>query len=333
MEDSSNMNKAGYPMVSVVMPSYNAERYIYEAVESILNQDYPNFELVIVDDASTDSTADIIGQFQDKRLKFFRNSSNHGIAYTTNKAIGYSSGWYIALMDDDDISLPQRLSVEVDFLQNHLDIAIVGSSASHINEEGKLINTGGTPHYNPKYIKAWLLFHCLDFHNGTAMMRREIFTSLRLSYRDGCHGMQDYFFYIQASKKVSISSIDECLMKYRIHDKNTTNLEMDKNKIIREKLYSAFQYYSLLCSGFTLKPVDRRLLTSLLRENGYECRSWYEFCALRSVLIDILNQAVALDIDWYDELEIVCKQILGRAMRRIDDFIRGELVYYGDKDL
>ena len=97
-----NMDKK--PLVSVIMPAYNGEKYIGAAIESILNQTYDNFELVIIEDKSTDNTLKVIQEYNDSRISLFLNSSNRGIAYSTNLGIAKSKGEYIALLDDDDLA-------------------------------------------------------------------------------------------------------------------------------------------------------------------------------------------------------------------------------------
>lgn len=97
------------PLVSVIMPAYNGEKYIGDAIESILNQTYDNFELIIVEDKSTDHTLDVIHGYEDSRISLYLNECNRGIAYSTNLGIEQSKGKYIALLDDDDMSASRRL--------------------------------------------------------------------------------------------------------------------------------------------------------------------------------------------------------------------------------
>ena len=320
-----SQRKSAYPLVSVIMPAYNAEKYIDDAISSVLNQNYPNLELIVIDDASTDATVSRIETIDDSRLHLYCNTVNRGIAYTTNRAISNSRGVFIALMDDDDISLADRLSVEVEYLMMHPMVSIVGASTNTIDAEGRLLSVGREPRNNPKYIRAMLLFQCLDFFNGTAMFRREVFEEGNLLYRDRCYGMQDYLLYIQASKLYSISSINRCLVLHREHSCNTTKIEMGEHRKERTRLYGALRYYSLKKSGFSLSPQERKILTVLLPEEGKGCRSWHDFCLLRGVLCTLLQQAEKMNLDWYEELEIVCKTLLSRAIRSIGDFSKGKI--------
>ena len=107
------------------MPLYNAEKYVFKAVNSILNQSFRDFELIIVDDCSVDNSASIVTEFNDDRIKFFSNERNQGIAYTRNRAIELASGEYIAIMDDDDIAPLNRLEREVLYLDENPNIIAV----------------------------------------------------------------------------------------------------------------------------------------------------------------------------------------------------------------
>ena len=138
------------PLVSVVMPAYNAEKFVGEAITSILHQTYRNLELIIVEDCSIDNTLKEIEKFHDERIKLLRNPVNKGIAYSTNRGIEVSRGKYIALMDDDDISEPDRIKLQVDFLEERQSIDILGGRYCEINENGDILQYHNIPRNNPK---------------------------------------------------------------------------------------------------------------------------------------------------------------------------------------
>jgi Glycosyl transferase family 2 len=126
------------PSISVVMPTYNGERFLCPAIESILNQTFRDFELIVIDDGSTDSTPRILAEFKQKdvRVIVLTNDRNLGIAATTNRGLAAARGEYVALQDHDDISLPHRFQTQLDFLNSHPDIALLGSAAELIDENG-----------------------------------------------------------------------------------------------------------------------------------------------------------------------------------------------------
>ena len=157
--------------VSVIMSVYNGEKYLPEAIDSVLNQTFEDFEFVIVDDGSTDGTADILSGYKDPRIKVI-TQKHLGIAQAKNKAVEASSGEYIAIMDADDISLPERFELEVNFLDQHKDIGAVSSSTYVIDEYGKLILTRSALIGNDFIQKTLPEKFCL--HHVSSMMRREI---------------------------------------------------------------------------------------------------------------------------------------------------------------
>ena len=126
------------PKVSVVMCVHNGERYLYEALESVLNQTFEDFEFIIVDDASADNTPAILKEYaaQDGRIRLMRNAHNLGLTRSLNKALRLAKGEYIARQDADDISLPQRLEKQVEFLNSNSRTAVVGSWTEVIDEYG-----------------------------------------------------------------------------------------------------------------------------------------------------------------------------------------------------
>ncbi|EOH9579889.1 glycosyltransferase family 2 protein, partial [Campylobacter jejuni] len=125
------------PLVSIVMPCYNRQEYIVDAIESILNQTYSNFEFIIIDDCSTDNTYEIVKKYaeNDKRIIVLKNEKNQGIVYALNRGFSIAKGKYIARMDDDDISLPNRLEKQVEYMEANLNITVLGSFIEVFNEK------------------------------------------------------------------------------------------------------------------------------------------------------------------------------------------------------
>src|SRR5882672_11542755 len=122
------------PLVSVIMTVYNTEKYLTEAVNSILNQSLKDFEFIIIDDGSTDGSAQLLDSFLDPRIRIFKSSENLGLIVQSNKALGLARGKYIARMDSDDISLPTRLATQVAFLESHLEIGLCGTFLAYFDE-------------------------------------------------------------------------------------------------------------------------------------------------------------------------------------------------------
>lgn len=312
------------PLVSVVMPAYNAEKYIEFAIESVLRQTYANLELIIIEDCSTDNTYQVIQNYQDKRIKILKNDRNMGIAYSTNKGIGASQGEYIALLDDDDIAVENRLEMQVKYLRQHREIDILGGHSAKIDDKGKIIGFANTPRHNPQYIKAMLLFGNLDFCNSTAMIRRQFVEKNHLFYRENCYGMQDFRFYMESSKVGNISSIGNLLLYYRVHNQNETRRRKELYKKERAEAYAGFQRESLRKSGFLLDEKVLGIINRTLVESGAGCRNKEDLQELYLALSEVLRQAKEMKVDYYQELEHVCKSKLAMQIVKMDIFQKEE---------
>lgn len=309
------------PLVSVIIPVYNAEKFIDEAIESVLNQTYTNFELILIEDASTDRTTEKLKKYKDKRIHIYENEVNRGISYSTNKGITVSNGKYIALMDDDDVMEKERLFLEVEFLERNIHIDIVGGRTTYIAENGNLIDYSGIPRNNPKYIKAMLLIKCLDFMNGTAMIRKEFIEKNNLKYDDNCFGMQDFKFYIDSSKVGNISSIENFCLKHRIHEHNETtrNFKIYENQ--RRIKYAELQKYSLERSGYFLNEMDIRLINKVFAERYGKCESKKELVILYKLFQKILQQGIEMHIDYLNELKHFFKVSFSEQIVKLNDFL------------
>lgn len=200
--------------VSVLMPVYNGEKHLKEAVESILNQTYSNFEFIIINDGSTDGTAEILERYRqrDYRIQVY-GQSNHGLVMSLNRGLELAQGKYIARMDADDISLPERFAAQVSFMEKHPEIGICGTWVANI---GKGSAKSWTPPIDDATIRCQLLFNVPLVH-PSVMMRRSLFSDLNLRYPDYAHG-EDYALWAQASLCTKFANIPQVLFAYRHHD-------------------------------------------------------------------------------------------------------------------
>ena len=309
------------PLVSVVMPAYNGEKYISESIESILNQTYHNFELIIIDDKSTDNTLHTIQKYTDKRIHLYKNICNKGIAYSTNLGIDNSKGKYIALLDDDDIALKKRLELQVDFMEMHNDIDILGGRSAMIDKDGKFLRYDKEPIYNSNYIKANLLFYNKKFANGTTMIRKNFIVENNLKYQEHCLGMQDFKFFIDSSKIGRLTSIDNLIHLKRIHEEQETVRSMDLHADKRAELHAQFQRESLKKSGFQLDERHLQSINDIMTEWPKKTYSKNDAVRLYQAFNEIVKQARKMTISYLVELEYACKKILGeRVLTRLDIF-------------
>lgn len=200
------------PLVSVVLSVYNAEKYIGEAIESILVQSYENFELIIINDGSTDKSLEIISAFNDNRILLI-NRENKGLIASLNEGISRAQGAYIARMDADDIAMTERLAVQVDFMHKHPDIGICGT-ALHVFGENTHEHVWKLP-LEDKYIKAQLLFSSALAH-PTVMMRKSLIDHYRLTYNPSFKHAEDYELWTRFSHYTKMANLPEVLLKYRV---------------------------------------------------------------------------------------------------------------------
>lgn len=197
------------PQISVVMPAYNAKKYVAEAINSILNQTFTDFEFIIINDASTDSTKDIVESFKDPRIKLINNERNQGVAKSLNIAISAAKGKYIARMDADDISLPERFQTQFNFMEKNPDIDICGSWMKTFGDNQRIVKA---PEQHNE-IKDELFFLCSMLH-PTIIFKK----NLTLQYSSDFPRAEDYDLWSRTINKLKFANIPEVLLLYRIHD-------------------------------------------------------------------------------------------------------------------
>ena len=200
------------PTISVIMSVYNGEKYLHEAISSILNQTYKDFEYIIVDDGSTDGTKHILSFFSDSRIKIFEKN-HEGLVSALNFAMQQSSGEYIARMDADDISKPDRLEKQLQFMRIN-NLALCGSRVETIDQAN---NKTGNYHFPPiglNNARVYAFFHN-PFIHPSVMFRKDIV--LRAGgYRHFVH-IEDYELWTRIIYKYPSDNIKEYLLQYRIH--------------------------------------------------------------------------------------------------------------------
>lgn len=206
--------------VTVVMAFRNAERFIAESIESILNQSYQNFNLILIDDASTDNTKKIIQPYlSDTRIKSIFNASQKGKSANLNMGINLSKDEYIAILDGDDVAMPDRLQKQVDYLNKHPEIDAVGSFFLIVDEFGTTIDVRTKP-TDPIFIRKSILFYN-PIIQPSVMLRKSAVIDVGL-YDASIVFAQDIDMWLRlVLSGHKITNIPEYLTKYRIHDQNT----------------------------------------------------------------------------------------------------------------
>ena len=225
------------PKVSIIMPIYNNGCYLKESIESILIQTFSNFELIIINDGSTDNSDQVIYDFLqlDCRIRYFNYKNNLGLINRLNNAIDISKGKYIARMDGDDIAFPERLSRQVKYLEENPTIALIGTSAKVIDKESEFIGRYLCPPVSDGIIRMQSIFST-PFIHPSIMVRKRIIKNFY--YSDTYPVAEDYFLWTEIINQYSVGNIPEILIAYRIHKNNSNEL----NKHIQlESLFKIFK--------------------------------------------------------------------------------------------
>ena len=204
------------PRVSVVMPSFESAPYLRQAVDSILQQTERNIELIIVQDGGArDGTEAILNEFDDERVRVVRNDTPLGLARSLNRGFAMARGEYVARMDADDISMPDRLETQVEYLDRNPPIGVVGSAVRHIDEKGRMIRMRQY-HTTPGLVLWNMHFDCAMCHPST-MFRRSVFEEAG-GYSPAAKSWEDYELWTRIMRHHSMSNVPDVLLDYRIHD-------------------------------------------------------------------------------------------------------------------
>lgn len=204
----------GSPIVSVVMSVFNGEAFLSEAIESILGQTFRGFEFLVVDDGSTDRTAEILGGYasRDGRMRVLRHE-NKGLALSLNIGINFATGSYIARMDADDVAMPNRLEEQVKFMERHPEVGVLGGAVEVINTEGQAIHTTRPP-LGDSEIRSSML-RCNPICHPTVIMRREV-VLVSGGYRK-IFDAEDFDLWLRMGERSRLASLSKPLLRYRIH--------------------------------------------------------------------------------------------------------------------
>lgn len=284
------------PMVTVLMSVYNGERFLKEAIDSILNQTFTDFEFLIINDGSTDRSVEIIESYEDPRIRLINNEKNLKLIASLNKGISLARGKYIARMDCDDVSMPDRLEKEVNFLENSLDYGLVGTYYTVIDGEGKDQYNVSYPSSN-ELIKLFLSLNCPLAH-GSIMGRTELFKQ-NLYGSEESYAVEDYELWTRMSKVTKIHNIPEYLFKYRIYGESfsdtKTQLMYNQTLEISKKLYinNKKEYKELI-----KKQILDDLYTQEKEETVAYINKWLKSFAKRFLYVREFGYALRLYIKY-----------------------------------
>ncbi len=265
------------------MPAYNAEKYIGEAIESILNQTFKDFEFIIINDGSTDNTAKIVREYacRDKRIKFVDNKNNRGLVAVLNQGLDLCTGEYIARMDSDDISLPERFERQVKHMDTHHECGVVGAAIQVFGAKSGVWQ-------NAQSVKLLdLLIHGSQVAHPTAMIRTSVLRDNKIYYDSQYPHAEDYAFWMSIVQVSEIHNLQTILLNYRWHTSNVSvvhrKAQLESTEHARYNLLKQFltnekdimKILALTCELhqrfwlFNLFPIIRRKQYSLVKTKYY----------------------------------------------------------------
>ncbi|MEK7760951.1 MAG: glycosyltransferase [Nitrospirota bacterium] len=250
------------PTVTVLMAVYNGQRYLSEAIESVLHQTYDDFEFIIVDDGSTDASGDILRAYaaQDSRIALLRHEQNIGLTKSLNEGLSIAQGVYLARQDADDLSLPGRLEAQVTYLEAHPAVGLLGTAYSVINGGGECLATYRHPQVSTEIL--WqMLFHNAFCHTSVMWCRNLVemgggWYDERLLYS------QDYELWVRLMKSTAGANLDLPLVAWRQHDAN-----IDATSRIQQQDLANVIAWKQICGLLKDKVITQDQVRSL--------REWY----------------------------------------------------------
>lgn len=269
--DSTSAN-ASPPRVSVVLPLFNTEQFVEEAVRSILGQTFDDFEFLVVDDGSTDTGPDRVARFADPRLRLFRQPENHGIADALNFGVAHARGRLIARMDADDISLPSRLAQQVAYLEDHPEVGVVGCPPTVMSVDGAPLRVYPLLSRD-RELRRFLTLQG-PFCHGSVMFRPEIFRAVG-GYRSADEPAEDFALWVRIAQKCKLANLPQTLYCLRTGDhsvsarnrarqlekrseiRNEARRVLGEHRISRSQLREGIAYYRSLDTPLAGLLVER----------------------------------------------------------------------------
>ncbi|KAF6573725.1 glycosyltransferase family 2 protein [Paenibacillus sp. FSL M8-0228] len=266
------------PRASVILPVYNTVSFVWEAIHSILAQTYSDFELIIIDDGSTDGSAFVISQITDPRVVKIFHSTNQGLVATLNEGFNRATGEYIVRMDSDDISTPDRLDVQISFMDQNPLIDVCGAAFT--------TSSGGALKVNPashEEIRTWLLFHCCICHPAT-ILRNSMIHRLNIQYDSSYPHAEDYELWNRLASQVQIANLPISLLYYRQHKGQVSiqhrAIQDDTARRIRQRQFSQL--------GLELSDEENQMMLNILefKINPYDYNCYTKAVGFANWVLD-----------------------------------------------
>jgi glycosyltransferase involved in cell wall biosynthesis len=273
--------------VSVIMSVYNCEKYLRETIDSVLNQTLKDFEFIIVNDGSTDNTREILESYSDGRMHIV-NQRNLGISRAKNRAIALSSGEYVAIIDADDIWLPEKLEKQVNFLDEHSDIGLVGTATSVIDKKKRIMGTLRIVESNEAIQDALLKDNC--FSHSSIMLRKSIFEKVDY-YNEEFDYSLDYDLLLRISEHCRVWNLSEVLTIWRFNEEGVS--------VCKHSNQMRYALLARVLAENRRNARDENLLANKARIIGRAGRSSYKYSPFIQSILDAWNKSLLLSKAYY----------------------------------
>ena len=273
------------PKVSVIIPVYNSEKYVGEAIESVLKQTYEDFELIIIDDCSTDHSAEVIQSYQDKRIVSVHNEVNKGFLYGLNYGMEIATGDYYARLDNDDICYPTRFEKQVQFLEAHKDVVLLGTRKDLLINNS-IVHEKTLPIATPEELKFSILFGNYCMAHSSFMMPMEVLRKNNVKYEIFLQ-TPDHHIQLTMAKLGKIAMLPEPLIAWRIHPAQSTQIRSQNMKMGEEDKTRRYYIRSLPFKqehlSILMKAVNRMLETNKdYQEFTAAFIKYADFCGMKT---------------------------------------------------
>lgn len=290
------------PLISVLMPVYNGEKYLREAIESILNQTYQNFEFIIINDGSVDATESIILSFSDNRIRYIKNEINLGLIQTLNNGFASAIGKYVARMDADDISLPNRLKHQLEFMLLNPEVGVCGCD---YNQFSGSVKKHHSAFYQHDEILGYMLFNSSVIH-PSLLIKKVVLQNFTPIFDSNYKHAEDFELWAKLVFKTKFSAIQSTEFEYRLHKGQVTTVHKTEqinsaNKVRKTILQKAGFIFSENELAIHCKIGSSQLFTSIVELQNVE--NWLKNILAQNQTLKIIDESVFNNIigkQWYD---------------------------------
>jgi glycosyltransferase involved in cell wall biosynthesis len=230
------------PIISVILPVFNADSFLKESIDSILHQTFKDFELIILNDGSTDTSLEIINNYTDPRIVLIHDSLNHGLIHRLNQGFTIAKGKYIARMDADDIAYPERLAKQFEFMENNPEIIASGTSAMRFNSSGNIGIWKNPADYEK--IKCQFVWVTAIIH-PTSIFRADFIKEKNIAYDSQYRHAEDYDLFTNLTMLGKVSNLPDILLRYRVHIKQVSVEQKEKQETKKAEIVIKYLKLSL----------------------------------------------------------------------------------------